>query len=275
MQECGGESRGPSKGVLFSPAPPLPCSPAQVRRHPALGNPSFVIQVDRADLDNQLFSSFVAAKALVGTVHQAQSIEDLRALLQTQGGEVICSTMEKFQTTDEERRHPVLSERRNVFVIADEAHGTQYGFLSGFAAHLRRALPNASFIAYTATPIDKEDANTFLVFGDIIHTYDMQQATEDGAVVRLYYEPRLIPLDLINPDIDADLQDITEAEDYAGETARLERAKTRWATVAEAAGRRDRLAHLADDLLNHFRERCDVIDGKAMIVCMTRANYAK
>jgi len=158
-----------------------------LRRHPEMANPSFVIQVDRADLDNQLYNNFVAAKALVGTVHRAQTIPDLRRLLQTEGGEVICSTIEKFQTRDAERRHPVLSERRNIIVIADEAHRTQYGFLGGFAEHLHVALPNASFIGYTATPIDKEDANTFLVFGDIIHTYDMQQATEDGAVVGLYY----------------------------------------------------------------------------------------
>ncbi|MFQ5341995.1 MAG: type I restriction endonuclease subunit R, partial [Anaerolineae bacterium] len=246
-----------------------------LRRHPAMENPSFVIQVDRADLDNQLYSSFVAAKALVGTVHQAQTIPDLRRLLQTEGGEVICSTIEKFQTREDESRHPELSRRRNIIVIADEAHRTQYGFLGGFAEHLHVALPNASFIGYTATPIDKEDANTFLVFGDIIHTYDMQQATQDGAVVGLYYEPRLIPLDLVNPDIDADLQEITEAEDYEIEATTLERAKARWATVAEAAGRRERLEHLADDLLAHFRERCDVIDGKAMIVCMIRANCVK
>lgn len=205
-------------------------------------------------------------------MHQADTIDDLRDLLRTQGGEVICSTIEKFQTKDDESRHPVLSDRRNLFVIADEAHRTQYGFLGGFAAHLRRALPNASFIAYTATPIDREDANTFQIFGDIIHTYDMYQAREDKAVVELLYEPRLIPLDLINPDVDADLQQIAEAEAHGIESDVLERSKAKWATVAQAARRADRLEELTDDLLSHFGERNEVVKGKAMIVCMMRQN---
>jgi type I restriction enzyme R subunit len=242
-----------------------------LRRWPGL-NPSFVIEVDRNDLDNQLYESFVAARELVGEVHQADSVEDLRNLLQTEGGEVICSTIEKFRLREEETRHPVLSRRRNILVIADEAHRTQYGLLTGFAGYLRQALPNASFMGFTGTPIDKEDANTVQIFGDYIHVYDMQQARDDQAVVGIYYEARHIPLDLADQEIDTHLEEITEAQELEIGATQLEQAKATWATVEKAAGTQERLALLARDLLDHFQQRQEALAGKAMVVGMSRRN---
>lgn len=235
-------------------------------------NPTIVIQVDRSDLDNQLYENFVAARELVGTVHQADNVRDLRELLRTQGGEIICSTIEKFRLYEEERRHPKLSERHNILVMADEAHRTQYNLVDGFGAHLRKALPNAAFIGFTGTPIDKEDANTVQLFGNYIHTYDMQQAKEDGAVVGIYYEARHIPLDLVDEDIDETLDEIAAAQEYELPADQLERAKAKWSTIEQAAGTKDRLSVLARDLLDHFNARQEVLEGKAMAVCMSRRN---
>lgn len=256
-----------------------------LRRWPGL-NPTILVQVDRNDLDNQLYESFVAAKELVGTVHQANTVEDLRQRLQTAGGEVICTTIEKFRLTAGEQAHPVLSSRNNILVMADEAHRTQYGLSTdlsrsregalsisqGFALNLRQALPNAAFVGFTGTPIDKEDANTIQLFGDYIHIYDMYQAREDKAVVGLFYEPRHVPLDLANPQIDADLAAITEEVETDLPTSRLEQAKLKWAAVERAAGAQERLSLLAQDLLHHFTTRQKVIKGKAMAICMSRRN---
>ncbi len=245
-----------------------------LRRWPGL-NPTVVVQVDRTDLDNQLYDSFVAAKALVGTVHQADSVAALRERLQTAGGEVVCTTLEKFQLKEEERRHPVLSTRHNLLVIADEAHRTQYNLLDGFAYHLRQALPNASFIAFTGTPIAKEDANTVQIFGDTIHVYDMQQARDDNAVVGIFYEARHIPLRLVNQRIDASLAEIAEEQETELPAGELEAAKARWAAIERAAGVQERVDMLAQDLLAHFLERQQGLKGKAMVVCMSRRNCVK
>jgi type I restriction enzyme, R subunit len=244
-----------------------------LRRWPGL-NPTIVVQVDRTDLDTQLYDDFVAAKALVGTVHQADSVDALRDLLKTEGGEVICSTIEKFQLQRKqgERRYPILAEHANILVIADEAHRTQYNLLDGFGYHLRQALPNASFIGFTGTPVDKEDANTIQLFGEAIHVYDMQQAKDDKAVVGIYYEARHIPLRLDNPHIDANLDEITEQQEVALPADDLERAKSRWADIMQAAGTEDRVATLAADLLAHFNQRQTGLKGKAMVVCMSRRN---
>jgi type I restriction enzyme R subunit len=242
-----------------------------LRRWPGL-NPSFVIEVDRNDLDDQLHDSFVAARELVGSVQQADSVEALRDLLATEGGEIICSTIEKFRLREDETRHPVLSTRRNILVIADEAHRTQYGLLEGFAGYLRQALPNASFLGFTGTPIDKADANTVQIFGDYIHIYDMQQAREDQAVVGIFYEARHIPLKLADQEIDAHLEEITERQELEIEATQLEQAKAKWATVEKAAGTQERLALLARDLLDHFNRRQEALAGKAMAVCMSRRN---
>lgn len=229
-----------------------------------LQNPMFIIQVDRNDLDDQLHDFFVAARLLVGDVKHAESVEELRQLIQTEGGEVIFTTIEKFRLREDERRHPILSERSNIIVIADEAHRTQYGLLDGFAYHLRRALPNASFIGFTGTPIDLADRDTQAVFGNIIHTYDIPQAQADGAIVPIYYEARLAKLHLINEDIDKELEEITESDEEA------ERLKAKWAAIEAAAGTKERMEEIASDVLSHFEERTKTLLGKAIIVCMSR-----
>ena len=244
---------------------------AILRRDPRLENPTFVIQVDQTDLDDQLHDQFVAIQALVGQVQHAGSITELRSLLRGDGGEIVFSTIEKFQTSDEEARHPVLSERRNVIVIADEAHRSQYGLAEGFAHHLRRALPNASFIGFTGTPISFAAADTQEVFGNVIHTYDMLQSRRDHSTVPIFYDPRLIQLNLVNDRIDEDLAEIAEE---AG-TAASQRERARWAAIAEAAGTSERIADLAQTLLNHFRARNAMTDGKAIAVCMSRRNCVK
>ena len=229
-----------------------------------LENPTFIIQVDRADLDEQLHDNFVAARTLVGDVKHAESVDELRQLLQTEGGEVIFTTIEKFRLRENEARHPVLSERRNIIVIADEAHRTQYGLMDGFAYHLRRALPNASFIGFTGTPIDLADRDTQAVFGNIIHTYDIPQAQADKAIVPIYYEARLVRLHLVNEQVDKELEEITETEEE------VERLKAKWAVIEAAAGTQERLAEIAKDIIQHFEQRSAAITGKGMIVCMSR-----
>lgn len=253
-----------------------------LRRWPGL-NPTIVLQVDRNDLDNQLYDSFVAARSLVGEVSQANSVDDLRAKLQIQGGEVVCTTIEKFALKEGEKQHPLLTTRHNVVVIADEAHRTQYGLGSrlirtesglrvsqGFALNLRQALPSAAFLGFTGTPIDKEDASTVQLFGEYIHIYDMQQAREDNAVVEILYEARHIPLRLENQEIDLNLA--TLAAEAGVELTQLEQVKASWAAIEKAAGTKERVDILARDLLDHFNSRQQTLTGKAMIVCMSRQN---
>jgi type I restriction enzyme R subunit len=242
-----------------------------LRRTPELRNPAIVIQVDATDLDTQLYDQFVAAKQLVGAAEHAETMEDLRKLLQTEGGELVLSTLQKFQLRDGETTHPVLSERSNILVIADEAHRSQYGFLKGYARYLRDALPNAKFLGFTGTPVSFASADTAEVFGDVIHTYDIKQSQIDGATVPIFYEPRMVQLHLSAKDIDAALSEVVAGEDPAD----LERKKSRWAALAAAAGAQDRVADLATDLLQHFKDRTATLEGKAMVVCMTRANCVK
>jgi type I restriction enzyme R subunit len=244
-----------------------------LRRMPELENPSFVIQVDRNDLDDQLHDQFVVARSLVGDVKQADSTEDLRELLKTEGGEVIFTTIEKFRLNKDEgeTEHPVLSSRSNIIIIADEAHRSQYGFINGYARYLAEALPNARRIGFTGTPISFSGADTIEVFGDLIHTYDIRQSQEDGATKPIYYSPRQVKLHLSKADIDAALKDLTENANATD----LERRKSRWAALAAAAGAKERVGALAKDLLQHFLDRSATLTGKAMAVCMTRANCVR
>lgn len=244
-----------------------------LRSLPELKNPTIVVQVDRSDLDMQLYENFVLAKDLVGDVQHAESTDDLRKLLSAGAGGVIFTTIEKFrlkQTTDEalgELEHPILSERENIIVMADEAHRTQYGLLDGFASNLRKALPKASFIGFTGTPVDSKDADTEEVFGNVIHTYDIKQAVEDKATVNIYYEPRLAKLHLWNENIDEEVDQITEGEEDTGHL--------KWAAIEDAAGSEDRVHKIAKDILQHFTKRIETLDGKAMVVCMSRRNCVK
>ena len=244
-----------------------------LRRHRDLQNPSFVLQVDRNDLDDQLFDQFVAARSLVGDVKQAGSVDELRSLLQTEGGEVIFTTIEKFRlkTDAGEIEHPILSTRSNIIVIADEVHRSQYGFKEGFARYLAEALPNAKRLGFTGTPVSLSGADTVEVFGELIHTYDMKQSQDDKATVPIFYAPRQIKLHLKQADIDAALKDLLDEQPVD----ELERRKSRWAALAAAAGTKERVAELAMDLLAHFLDRTTTLMGKAMIVCMTRQNCVR
>ncbi len=243
-----------------------------LRALPALKNPTIVIQVDRADLDQQLYENFVLCKDLVGEVQHAETTDQLRALLSTDGGGVVFTTIEKFRLKDledgKELIHPVLSERYNLIIMADEAHRTQYGFKSGgFAQNIRKALPNASFIGFTGTPVDGKDADTEMVFGSTIHTYDIKQAVEDGATVPIHYEPKMVPLHIKGEYAKA-LDAIEEDEESSKSAV--------WAAVEDAAGAQDRVRDVAKNILGHFKKRAAPFpDGKAMVVCMSRKNCVK
>ncbi|MGB4849413.1 MAG: HsdR family type I site-specific deoxyribonuclease, partial [Saprospiraceae bacterium] len=242
-----------------------------LRQLPEMKNPTIVMQVDRNDLDQQLYENFVLAKDLVGDVQHAKTTEELRDLLSTDGGGVIFTTIEKFRLQEfdnkKEREHPVLSARYNLIVMADEAHRTQYGFKDGgFAQNIRRALPNASFIGFTGTPVDSKDADTQMVFGRTIHTYDIKQAVEDGATVPIYYEPKMVPLN-IKAEYTDELEEVPEGEEDGQHVV--------WAAIEDAAGATDRVARVAEEILKHFKARTQTLDGKAMIVCMSRRNCVK
>ncbi|MDG2433758.1 HsdR family type I site-specific deoxyribonuclease, partial [Flavobacterium sp.] len=205
-------------------------------------------------------------------VQHADTTDELRALLSNDGGGVIFTTIEKFRLKDlengKEREHPVLSERYNLIIMADEAHRTQYGFNDGgFAQNIRRALPNASFIGFTGTPVDGKDADTELVFGKTIHTYDIKQAVEDGATVPILYQPKMVPLN-INAKYAAELDKVDDEEDEENPT------HTVWAAIEDAAGSEDRVKTVAADILEHFKTLA-IEGGKAMIVCMSRRNCVK
>lgn len=245
-------------------------------KHPAMENPTLVVLTDRNDLDDQLFATFSMCRDLIRqTPVQAESREHLQALLNRASGGVIFTTLQKFGEID-----GPLTTRRNVVVIADEAHRSQYGFKAkvdaktgeisyGFAKYLRDALPNASFIGFTGTPIEADDVNTPAVFGHYIDIYDISRAVEDGATVPIYYESRLARIELDEdekPKIDAEIEEILEDEE---EPAR-ERAKQKWATVEALVGADKRLRLIAQDIVQHFEARVAALDGKAMIVCMSR-----
>jgi len=204
-------------------------------------------------------------------VQHADTTDELRDLLSADGGGVIFTTIEKFRLKDldtgKEIKHPVLSERSNLIVMADEAHRTQYGFKDGgFAQNLRRALPNASFIGFTGTPVDSKDADTEQVFGKTIHAYDIKQAVKDGATVPIYYEPKMVPLN-IKAKYTEELEEVTESDEQGTHAV--------WSAIEDAAGAKDRVKRVAKDILTHFNARVETLDGKAMIVCMSRKNCVK
>ena len=242
----------------------------RIIREPALANPTVVVLTDRNDLDDQLFGTFARCRELLRQPPaQAASRADLRAKLAVASGGVVFTTIQKFFPEEQGDRHPLLSERRNVVVIADEAHRSQYDFIDGFARHLRDALPNASFIGFTGTPIELQDANTRAVFGDYISVYDIQRAVEDRATVPIYYESRLARLALDErerPRIDPGFEEATEGE----EVERKERLKNRWAQLEAIVGAGKRLQLVARDVIAHFEQRLEAMEGKAMVVCMSR-----
>ena len=234
--------------------------------HPAMENPTIIVITDRNDLDDQLFGTFSRCKDLLRqTPVQAESRDDLANKLKSSAsGGILFTTIQKFFMGS-----GILSDRRNIVVIADEAHRSQYNFVNGDARAMRDALPNASFIGFTGTPIELKDANTRSVFGDYISVYDIQQAVEDGATVPIYYEGRLAKLELKEaerPKIDPEFEEVTEGE----EVEEKEKLKTKWAALEKVVGSDNRIELIAQDLLKHYDQRLDVIEGKAMIVCMSR-----
>jgi len=238
--------------------------------HPAMENPTLVVITDRNDLDDQLYGTFARCHELLRQQPmQAQSRADLRAKLQVASGGVVFTTVQKFFPTEGEDQHPLLSDRRNIVVIADEAHRSQYDFIDGFARHMREALPYASFIGFTGTPIELTDKNTRAVFGDYVSIYDIERAVKDGATVPIYYESRLAKLELSEserPRIDPEFEEVTEGE----EVERKEKLKTKWAQLEALVGTEKRIGLIALDLVTHFERRLEAMDGKAMVVCMSR-----
>ncbi len=248
-----------------------------------MGNPTIVVITDRNDLDDQLFGTFASGKQLLRQEpSQADSRAHLKNLLKTAGGGIVFTTIQKFSPERCKEKFELLSGRKNIVVIADEAHRSQYGFKArtleredgaftkyGFAKYVRDALPNASFVGFTATPIAKEDASTPAVFGNYIDVYDMQQAVEDGATVAIYYESRLAQVHLRDEErdkLDEEVDRIIEGQEFTA----TEKTKAKWARVEAIVGHRDRLKTVAQDVIEHFEARREVFEGKGMIVAMSR-----
>jgi len=271
-------SQGSGKSITMT------CFAARIMREPVMENPTIVVITDRNDLDGQLFGVFSLSQDLLREDPvQVSTRQDLRIKLKNRpSGGIVFATIQKFMSGEDEDIFPVLSDRHNIVVIADEAHRTQYGFAAklkgkpgqekysvGYAQHLRDALPNATFVAFTGTPVATEDRDTRSVFGDYIHIYDMQQAKDDGATVPIYYESRLAKLSLNDNEmltLDEDIDELTEDEENT-EQAKL---KSRWATLEKIVGAEPRIKQIAADLITHFEERNKAQSGKAMIVGMSR-----
>jgi type I restriction enzyme R subunit len=262
----------------------MACLAGMLATSKELKNPTVVVVTDRKNLDTQLFDTFEDAKALMRqTPEKADSREDLREKISTRPvGGVIFTTIQKFAPEGEEKKFPALTERRNVFVFTDEAHRSQYGFSAridkenkfkvGYAQHLRDALPNATFIAFTGTPVAETDRDTRLVFGDEIDVYDMAQANEDGATVPIYYESRLVALEL-SEEAKTELDDLAEDLIEDEEESIQANLKKRWAELEQIVGSAPRLEKIALDIVTHFENRCktpETADGKAMVVGMSR-----
>ena len=260
----------------------MACFAGKLTKQAAMKNPTLLIVTDRNDLDGQLYATFSTAKMLLGQDPiQVDSVDELREMLRGKpSGGIIFTTIQKFSLKKEESRFPVLSDRDNIVVIADEAHRSQYGFDAmldsetgqfkyGYAQHLRDAVPNATFIGFTGTPIESEDKDTRSVFGDYISIYDIEDAVRDGATVPIYYESRLAKLDLdaaVLKEIDAEVGELVEDE----EAADKEKFKSKWSALEKLVGSEPRIRQIAKDLVEHFEDRVATIDGKGMIVAMSR-----
>ena len=260
----------------------MACFAGKLTKQSEMKNPTLLIVTDRNDLDGQLFATFSQAKMLLGQEPvQCESVADLRETLANKpSGGIIFTTIQKFSLQKDESSFPVLSERDNIVVIADEAHRSQYGFDAmlnnetgqfkyGYAQHLRDAIPNATFIGFTGTPIESEDRDTRSVFGDYISVYDIEDAVADGATVPIYYESRLAKLDLdsdVLKEIDDDVGDL----DIGEEVSDREKFKSKWSALEKLVGSEPRIKQIAKDLVEHFEDRTATIDGKGMIVAMSR-----
>ncbi len=271
----------------------MTCLAGHLMTAPEMNNPTIVVVTDRNDLDNQLFETFAgAAELLRETPARAETRPDLRAKLANRpSGGIVFTTIQKFAPFEDEDGYPLLSERSNIVVICDEAHRSQYGFGArlpgledaagmmstvlktgvryGYAHYLREALPNATFVAFTGTPISSEDRDTRAVFGEYVHIYDIEQAVKDGATVPIYYESRLAKLELKDeetPHIDAEVDQLTEDEEESAKALTLRR----WSALEKVVGAPPRIERVAKDLVAHFENRLAAMDGKAMVVAMSR-----
>ena len=250
---------------------------------PELENPTIVLLTDRNDLDDQLFGTFSRCQEVLRQKpEQAQTREKLKHLLKVSSGGIIFTTIQKFFPESGNKEYPLLSTRKNIIIIADEAHRSQYGFglkipknadkallKYGYAKYVRDALPNATFIGFTGTPIEKADRSTPAVFGKYVDVYDVQQAVEDGSTVRIFYESRLAKLELKpeeRPKIDQEFEEVTEGE----ETESKEYLKSKWSRLEKVVGSEKRIRRIAKDIIKHWENRVSVLDGKAIIVCMSR-----
>lgn len=258
------------------------CYAGKLLAQPEMNNPTIVVVTDRNDLDGQLFNTFsMAADTLKQTPVQAGDRDELRDILAArQAGGIIFTTVQKFALLGDETHHPVLSRRHNIVVISDEAHRSQYGdkaklntktgqYSFGYSKHLRDALPQASFIGFTGTPIDSSDKDTRAVFGDYVSIYDIQDAVDDGATVPIYYESRLAKLDINSADIETlndEVEDLIEDE----EDKDKENTKSKWAALEKLVGSEPRIKQVAADLISHFENRIATMPGKGLIVCMSR-----
>lgn len=257
------------------------CFAGKLTKQAEMKNPTLLIVTDRNDLDGQLFATFSGSKMLLAQEPvQIDSVADLRETLTNKpSGGIIFTTIQKFSLKKDESHFPILSDRDNIVVIADEAHRSQYGFDAmldkdgtfkyGYAQHLRDAVPNATFIGFTGTPIESEDRDTRAVFGDYISVYDIEDAVADGATVPIYYESRLAKLDLdseVLREIDAEVGDL----DIGDEVSDREKFKSKWSALEKLVGSKARIEQIANDLVAHFEERMATIDGKGMIVAMSR-----
>lgn len=260
----------------------MACLAGMLATSKVLKNPTIVVVTDRNDLDQQLFETFVDAKALLRQdPTKANSRQEIRTLLDIPGGGVFFTTIQKFAIDDEEESFPALTDRRNVFVFTDEAHRSQYGFSArisgdkfkvGYAQHMRDALPNATFIAFTGTPVASTDKDTRQVFGEEIDVYDMVQANKDGATVPIFYESRLVQLDLPN-EAKTELNELAEELTEDEEDNQSASLKQRWAALEKIVGAKPRLEQIAKDIVSHFEDRCsspELADGKGMVVAMSR-----
>lgn len=268
------------------------CYAGMLIQEPEMNNPTLVVVTDRNDLDGQLFQQFSSARDLLKQMpEQAESRDDLREKLAArQAGGIIFTTVQKFSLLEGETKHPALCERGNVVVISDEAHRTQYGlaarlvdvrdketkqvigkkYVYGYAKHMRDALPGASFIGFTGTPISAEDRDTQAVFGGYVSVYDIQDAVDDGATVPIYYEGRLARLDINRAEIDELNREVEEVIEDEEDVAAREKTKSKWAELAKLVGSGPRLEQVAADLVAHYETRVSALEGKAMIVCMSR-----
>ena len=259
----------------------MTCLAGKLMTHPEMKNPTLVVVTDRNDLDGQLHGTFdMAAEVLGESPVQAESRTELRKHLEARpSGGIVFTTIQKFVPGEDEDFYPSLTERDNVVVLCDEAHRSQYGLgaridkegatVYGYAKYLRDALPNATFVAFTGTPIAGKDKDTRAVFGDYVDVYDIEQAVKDGATVPIYYESRLVKLEINSAEaetLDAEVEELTEDE----EASAKEQTKSRWAALEKLVGTEPRIATVAEDVVKHFEARQDAMQGKALVVCMSR-----